>query len=323
MQYIEVKIETSAQAAELLADELAAVTGGCEVDDPRTIDDFIATPGTRWDYIDEQLFENPSREPTVKFCLACDEGGHNMLRQVAEMINAIRQSDESGFYGSLRVDVAPMENQDWETSWKQFFKPQDIGSRLHLCPSWEADTLPPGRTLLLIDPSSSFGTGTHATTRLCLEQLDGLRLDGVRVLDLGCGSGILACAALRLGARYAVCCDIEENAMTATCENMRRNCIPDGMYYTVRGDIGADGDVLARVAEGGPYDIILANIVADVLIGVSGLLPALLADRGRVILSGIISRRADEVEAAYVAEGMRVEYERECEGWTMLSVKKQ
>ena len=169
-----------------------------------------------------------------------------------------------------------------------------------------------------MDPASSFGTGSHATTRMCMEQLDALDLGGARVLDVGCGSGILACTALLLGARHALACDIEENAMRVTAENMDKNGLSGLRYSTRCGDLLSDEKLREEIAANGPYDVILANIVADVLMAMSPYLPKMLAAGGHLILSGIIDTRAEEVRRTFREAGMVIVNEIARDGWVML-----
>ncbi len=318
MDYIEVTVETTHDAAELLAEQLAEISGGCSIDDPATIEDFVNAPVKRWDYIEEQLFDNPQRVPSVSCYLSPDEDGARRLREMGELLAQLKAGDESGFYGTLKMSVSAAKSEDWENNWKQYYKPFNVGERLYVCPSWETPQLPQGRVQLTMDPASSFGTGSHATTRMCMEQLDALALDGARVLDVGCGSGILACTALLLGARHALACDIEENAMRVTAENMDKNGLSGLRYSTRCGDLLSDEKLREEIAANGPYDVILANIVADVLMAMSPYLPKMLAAGGHLILSGIIDTRAEEVRRTFREAGMVIVNEIARDGWVML-----
>ena len=318
MDYIEVTVETTHDAAELLAEQLAEISGGCSIDDPATIEDFVNAPVKRWDYIEEQLCDNPQRVPSVSCYLSPDEDGARRLREMGELLAQLKAGDEGGFYGTLKMSVSAAKSEDWENNWKQYYKPFNVGERLYVCPSWETPQLPQGRVQLTMDPASSFGTGSHATTRMCMEQLDALDLGGARVLDVGCGSGILACTALLLGARHALACDIEENAMRVTAENMDKNGLSGLRYSTRCGDLLSDEKLREEIAANGPYDVILANIVADVLMAMSPYLPKMLAAGGHLILSGIIDTRAEEVRRTFREAGMVIVNEIARDGWVML-----
>ena len=165
MDYIEVKVTCAGDACELLAEELAELTGGCQIDDPRTLDDFLNAPVKRWDYIEQQLLDNPVREPSLRFFLSADEEGARILEEVRTILTGIKEQDEFGFYGSLEMEVSEAQSQDWENNWKQYYKPFCVGNRLFVCPSWEEAETPAGRTLLTMDPASSFGTGSQAPLR--------------------------------------------------------------------------------------------------------------------------------------------------------------
>ena len=245
-----------------------------------------------------------------------------MLREMGELLAQLKNQDESGFYGSLKMVVSQVKSEDWENNWKQYYKPFNVGDRLYVCPSWEQADLPEGRVLLTMDPASSFGTGSHATTRMCMEQLDQLDLDGAKILDVGCGSGILACTALLLGGKHAMACDIEENAMVVTAENMAKNNMDASRYTTRCGNLLEDESLRAEFTAGGPYDVILANIVADVLMAMSPYLPGWLKADGHLILSGIIDTRAEEVRQCFKKSGMVIVNEIARDGWVMLCCKK-
>ena len=274
------------------------------------------------DYIEEQLFDNPQRDPSVNCYLPPDEEGARMLREMGELLAQLKAQDETGFYGSLKMEVSQVKSEDWENNWKQYYKPFNVGERLYVCPSWEKAQVPQGRVLLTMDPASSFGTGSHATTRMCMEQLDMLDLDGANILDVGCGSGILACTALLLGGRHAMACDIEENAMVVTAENMDKNGLSGLRYDTRCGNLLEDESLRAEFTEKGPYNVILANIVADVLMAMSPYLPGWLSADGHLILSGIIDTRAEEVRQAFKKVNMVIVNEIARDGWVMLCCKK-
>ena len=223
MDYYRLVIETTGEAAEVLAAALSHISPYCEIDDPGDVRELTQAPSPRWDYLGEELFENSGRTPTVTLYFERDEQGALLLREAEAAVRALAQNDAQGFFGGLKTRVDDVRSEDWENNWKQYYKPFTVGSRLLIRPSWEP--VPPGardRRVLTIDPASSFGTGSHATTRLCMEALDGMELSGASVLDMGCGSGILAAAAVLLGARDAVLCDIEPTAVQTAEENVRR-----------------------------------------------------------------------------------------------------
>ena len=260
----------------------------------------------------------------AKEALICISKGDDAgFAKVAEVRIALQKlKEEHSDCGTLLMTMDDLQDSDWENNWKQYYKPFNVGDRLYVCPSWEQAELPEGRVLLTMDPASSFGTGSHATTRMCMEQLDQLQLDEANILDVGCGSGILACTALLLGGKHAMACDIEENAMVVTAENMSKNSMGTDRYTTRCGNLLEDESLRAEFTENGPYDVILANIVADVLMAMSPYLPAWLKHEGHLILSGIIDTRAEEVRQCFKKVGMVIVNEIARDGWVMLCCKK-
>ncbi|MBF8159823.1 MULTISPECIES: 50S ribosomal protein L11 methyltransferase [Pseudomonadaceae] len=184
--------------------------------------------------------------------------------------------------------VERIEDQDWERSWMDNFQPMRFGQRLWIVPSWHAAPEPDAVNLLL-DPGLAFGTGTHPTTALCLEWLDGQNLDGCRVLDFGCGSGILAIAALLLGAPQAVGTDIDPQALEASRDNANRNGIDPARF-----PVYLPADLPQQ-----PAEVVVANILAGPLVSLAPQITALVQEGGRLALSGILAEQAEEVRAAY------------------------
>ena len=320
MNYFKVIITTTHEAADVVADCISPISGACVIDDPKTVDELIAAPSPRWDYIGEEVFQNADRNVTVSFFAENSDSGKAILDQVDKVLDDLRDENILSFYGSLDKTVLIVEDEDWQNNWKQYFKPFTIGEKLLVRPSWET-TEEHDKIELVIDPASSFGTGSHATTKMCLEHFQSLELEGKKVLDAGCGSGILACCTLLFGAKSVVACDIEENAMTATAENMELNNIDPKKWSTVLGDLISSTDVRFKIAEKAPFDLIVANIVADVLMPMLPYLKSWLKPDGRIIISGIIDTRADEVLKAYENGGMTLCATRRDAGWVMYEFK--
>ena len=208
--------------------------------------------------------------------------------------------------------MANVKDEDWENNWKKFYKPMEIGERLLVIPAWEqAD--PGQRVTLTLNPGLTFGTGSHATTRLCLTALEERIHGGERVLDLGCGSGILSIAALRLGAQSAFACDIDEKCIDVAYENAALNGIGRDRLTVRQGDATREGAL--RDAIGTGYDVVVANIVADVIISLAPQVRHFLKKDGWFLTSGIIDQRAGEVAAALRAAGWDIVKESASEGW--------
>ncbi|MDE3737449.1 50S ribosomal protein L11 methyltransferase [Pseudomonas resinovorans] len=203
--------------------------------------------------------------------------------------------------------IERIEDQDWERTWMDNFQPMRFGRRLWIVPSWH-EAPEPGAVNLLLDPGLAFGTGTHPTTALCLEWLDDQKLEGCEVLDFGCGSGILAIAALLLGARQAVGTDIDPQALEASRDNASRNGI-DPAHFPVY----LPADLPAK-----PAEVVVANILAGPLVSLAPQITSLVAPRGRLALSGILAEQAEEVRAAY-ADAFDLDPTAEKDGWVRIS----
>ena len=212
------------------------------------------------------------------------------------------------------VDANNVREEDWANNWKKYFKPLPVGEKILICPSWETAENPDNRAVLSIDPGMAFGTGGHDTTRLVLETLEKYVTDGVDFLDVGCGSGILSIAACLLGAGRALGIDIDALAVKTAIENGELNGLAAPKYEIRLGDLARDVD--------GTFPVIAANIVADAIILLSPAIPALLAQDGVYIVSGIIDTREQDVLAALDNCGFAVVERREHGGWLCLVCKK-
>ena len=200
-------------------------------------------------------------------------------------------------------------DEDWKDRWKEYFKPAKIAENIVVKPSWESYEPREGEQIIELDPGMAFGTGTHETTALCLETLDGLVKGGERVLDIGTGSGILAIAALKLGAAKAEGVDIDPMCVRTAGENAALNGVQNDLTVLV-------GDLSEKAT--GVYDVICANIVANAIIHLVPDVPALLAKHGTFLASGIIDTRKDEVIAAVQAAGLALREVKEKNGWVAL-----
>ncbi len=204
-------------------------------------------------------------------------------------------------------EAVGVEDQAWERAWMDRFVPMRFGERLWIVPTG-AEPPDPDGTLLHLDPGLAFGTGTHATTRLCLEWIDGQALAGLKVLDFGCGSGVLGIAAALKGAASVHGVDYDPQAVLATAQNAERNHVADRLSASA-------GDR----PPAGPFDVVIANILAGVLLRLAGPLVAATAPGGQLVLTGILREQARDVAEGFAAHGMTLETAAELEDWTLMT----
>ena len=314
--WLEVSIDTRSGALEALAAYLTACgIAGLVLEDERDLEQFEDENRAAWSDVDEGLRAALRGVSRVKFYLTDDEDGRARLDEIAAGLEGFRARTEADA-GTLAVRTARLQEEDWAHNWQQYYQPFPVGERLYIVPEWlREEPVPEGRTALYLNPGLIFGTGSHSTTQLCLEGLERCVRPGDRVLDLGCGSGILSIAALRLGASGAAGCDIDPKASRVAAENAACNSI--GAEFRVwTGDIVRDEDL--RAALDGQYQLVLANIIADVIIPLAPVVPRFLAPGGRFLCSGIIEHRAEDVAAALRAAGWTVLEERRRDGWVSL-----
>ena len=311
MQWLELKIDTTPAGITPVSDlvESLGVTG-LVIEDEGDFHDFLENNRQYWDYVDEDLLEAKRGVCRVTFYVAADDEGMDTVAKVRMALSELKKRRED--CGALVMTMAQMDDADWENNWKQFYKPMEIGERLIVVPEWESARTH-GRIALILNPGLTFGTGSHATTRLCLTALEKHVMPGQRVLDLGCGSGILSIAALLLGAEHAFACDIDEKCVDVAYENAALNGIGKDRYTVRWGDVLSDRRLQKEL--GGQYDIIVANIVSDVIIGLAPQVRPFLKEGGLFLTSGIIDTRAVEVAEKLRENGWEIVEERQSEGW--------
>lgn len=311
MEWLELKIDTSHAGLDAVTDmlEQQGVTG-VMIDDEADFQSFLENNRQYWDYVDDDLLAQKKGVSRVTFYLERNEDAYGTVAAVRMAMSALKK--EHPEYAPLLLTMADVADEDWENNWKQFYKPMEIGSRLLVVPEWE-EAADPTRVKLVLNPGLTFGTGSHATTRLCLTALEEAVHGGETVLDLGCGSGILSIAALRLGAVSAKAVDIDDKCLTVAYENAALNGIGKDRYAVLVGDVLSNGAL--REALGGGYDVVVANIVADVIIGLAPMVRQFLKPGGLFLCSGIIDTRAEEVADALRQNGWEIETTRSGEGW--------
>ena len=314
MEWTEVNIFTTTEGIELVCSKLMDIgIKGFAIQDAEDFNEFLENKNGQWDYIDEDLMGLSNCETRITVYLPSNNQGVDMLASIRSMLTELKAGDAEKKYGRLEAELSSIREEDWANNWKQYFKPLKVGEKLVIKPSWEEYNEDSDRIILEIDPASSFGTGQHHTTRLCLELLEkSLNKDDV-ILDMGCGSGILSIGAMLLGAKRAVAVDIEQNAAETALENAVKNNISPELYETHFGNILSDEKLASEIDY--KYDIITANIVADVLIAMKDHFVRYIKKGGTLIVSGIIEERMDEVIDALKSVGFSSPEVNIKEGW--------
>ena len=299
MRYIEVTVNTPGAEIDARCQEMADMgAGGFVIENEEDFKDFLEQNHQYWDYVDDELENQFAGVSRIKCYLTDDEDGIAVLRR----INAAYDD----------VTTSYVEDSDWENNWREYYKPIEVGEKLIVVPEWE-EAPQDGRLPLRLDPGLIFGTGSHATTRMCLAALEEFSKPGVRVLDLGCGSGILGIGALILGCDSCLGVDIDPKAPDVVMSNAALNGIGADKMTAWAGDIIADSSLRARI--GGGYQLVLANIVADVIIPLSAVVRQFMAPGAVFICSGIIEHRWPETEAALISNGFEILDHKSEEEW--------
>ena len=321
MNWTELCIFTSTEGSDILCGCLLGIgINGFVVRDSKDFEEFLENKTGNWDYIDDDLMNLKDCETSVTVYLPDNAQGKEMFDSIKSELSRLKEIDEENLFGRLEYEFKNVCEEDWANNWKQYFKPLCVGDKLLIKPSWEEAPANDSRIILEIDPASSFGTGQHNTTQLCLELLEKNINGNEKVLDLGCGSGILSIAAILLGAEYCTAVDIDQNSVKIAKENAEKNNIPEEKYTAYCGNVITDDGLVKTIGNG--YKIVVANIVADVLIGMSDLFSDFLTDDGILIMSGIIVERKDEVIEAVENQGFKVISVAEKDGWAAVSMKK-
>ena len=303
MEWTDIRLTVSkadAEAAEAVATMIAE--GGIYIEDYSDIEEQVEQIA-HVDLIEQELLDNPRDTVIIHMYLEPGDSPVETLALIAARMEAAGIPYTSETEG--------VEQEDWQNGWRKYYHPMDVGQRLAVVPSWQ--DYETSRVKLILDPGLAFGTGGHETTNLCLEVLDERVRGGERVLDIGTGSGILAIAALKLGAAVAEGVDIDPVAVRTAGENAALNGVADKLTVLV-------GDLSDKAS--GKYDIITANIVANAIMALAPAVPGLMADDAVFIASGIIDSRKDEVIAALEAAGLTVLEVKEKRGWECIVCKK-
>lgn len=319
MDWTEVTIFTTTAGIDVVTDLLDTLhIEGYALEDAADFEEFLHDTEIYWDYVDEELCKNlRGQETKIKIYLPGDESGEAQLAELNRLLAEKKEQDAENAWGRLTTETAVTRQEDWEWGWKQYFKPFPVGETFLIKPSWEEVDDPQGRRILEIDPASSFGTGSHDTTQLCMAALERTIRGGERLLDMGTGSGILAIAAGMLGAKPETVVDIDPHCLTCAQENAERNGVTLGKALC--GDALRDPALAEEIGSG--YDVICANIVADIIIGMAPMFAQKLVPGGTLITSGIIAPRADEVGEALEKAGFTLLDRAESSDWAAFTAR--
>ncbi len=314
MNWTEVKIYTTTAGIDPLTGSMLDLgLQGFMIEDAQDFDEFLHDTTPHWDYVDQAVMEKMKDcETCVTIYVADNPQGMEELMQVRQILARLKAQDPDGKYGRLELEMKDVDEEDWSNAWKKYYHPVQVGEHLVVCPSWEAYDRKPDEVVLTLNPGMAFGTGTHDTTRLCMELLEKYITPQDTVLDVGCGSGILAITAALLGANKIIGCDIDEVAVKVAGENAALNGVQDRIAFH-------QGDLTSQVE--GSFQIICANIVADVIIRLSKDAGRYLAKDGIFITSGIIDTREQDVLNALEQNGFQVIERRTSGGWVALACK--
>ena len=306
MAWLEITVNTAPETIDPVS---AALTAGgfadLLIEDQQEFESFLDQNRAYWDYIDEDLQTKLQGLSRIKLYLEdTDKAGLSRLEALLEKLG-------------LKAHIETMPDTDWETSWQDNYPPQEVGNRFVVLPYWLASSDDSGRLKVILDPGLTFGTGAHPSTQMVMEAMEETLQPGMTCLDLGSGSGILSIAALRLGAKSAVGVDIDPKAEDIARENAAYNNFAAPEFTALTGNVLSDKKLMAQLTAR-QYDIVLVNIVADVIISLAPVLPKLLGDHSKLILSGILDTRLEDVKAALSRAGLRVTGQKECEEWRCL-----
>ena len=310
MAWLEITIETDSAHIESTAAALTA-QGFPElvIEDQAEFETFLDENRAYWDYIDEDLQEKLQGLSRIKIYLEdTDEAGLSRLKKAAEKLE-------------LALNIAALPETNWEESWKDNYPAVEVGKNLIVVPYWQAEETG-GRTPVILDPGLTFGTGAHASTQMVMEAMEETVTEGYRCLDLGSGSGILSIAALRLGAKSAIGVDIDPKAEGIARENAGYNGFAAPEFTALTGNVTEDTALMDQLSHQ-EYDLVLVNIVADVIIGLSPVLPHFLTGSSTLICSGILDVRLSDVTAALEKAGLTVTSVRAKEDWRCVTAKRR
>ena len=293
---------------------------GVEICDEGDFLDFIENNRSKWDYIDDEVMREKKAPTHLNVFLRDDSTGMNELDKVKNCLERLKKEDMGIDFGSLETAFDSVPENLWFERWKKYYIPLKIGDGILIVPEWE-ETPKTDRKVVKINPGMLFGTGSHNTTRLCMETLERIIKGGESVVDFGCGSGILSILSVILGAKQASAVDIDEAAEHIAYENAALNGIYKDRYFVKCGNV-LEENPFENTPYDIKYDIVVANIVADVIIPLSAKAGYYMKDDGMFLCSGIIEGRIDDVCDALLKNGFKITEKMQDGEWYALLAKK-
>ena len=318
--WIEIFIETNKEGFEPVSGIIyqCGITG-VMIEDSDDFNEFLENPAREWDYIEDELVDKKKdAKDGITFFIRDNANDLETLNIIKDMLKTAKENEKEIDFGSLKMTAKNIKEEDWANNWKKYFKPFAVGDKIVIRPSWEEYDDDGTKKVLKIDPGHVFGTGTHETTQLCIELIENYMKEGDCVADIGCGSGILSIASLLLGASHADAVDIDPNAIDIAYTNAGMNGIGKDVYTVLSGDIINDKE-LENTFCGKKYDVVEANIVADVIIALTSKIPDCIKDGGIFISSGIIVERLDDVLKALEEKNFDVIEIKRKKGWAAVA----
>mgnify|MGYP000914070060 CR=1 FL=1 len=309
MDWTEISIKTSQEGADIAAQAFYEVgITGLVIEDPDELSQ-LSKEEFFWDYIDESMVGTSDGTVVIKAYLSSDSSLGEKLSLIKDKINWLKNRDLGVDLGSLDIELASVREEDWSNTWKKYYKPMKVSDRIVIKPSWETYNKKKGQVILTLDPGMAFGTGTHETTMLCMQAIDQYIRPDHSLIDIGCGTGVLSIGALLLGAKAATAIDLDGNAVEIARKNAQINKVLDRMTLV-------HGNLLDEIE--GSYDIVVANIIADVIIELSQYVTNYIKAGGLFISSGIIHERLDEVIEQIESVGLIIEKVAKMGEWAMV-----
>ncbi|HAG04551.1 MAG TPA: 50S ribosomal protein L11 methyltransferase [Lachnospiraceae bacterium] len=324
MDWRKVTVYTSSEATEIVTAmlEQTGITG-CQVEDDKQIKQYMEETSKYWDYVDEELLNRPEGEARVIVYVSENPYGDEIFMRIKEGVQRLKGMDLGVDLGSLTIETeGNLDDEQWLNKWKDSYKPFTVGNKIFVKPVWEQAQAPDGRVTFVVDPGQVFGTGLHQTTQLCMTELEKYITDQSVVADLGCGSGILSVVAILLGAKSAYAVDIDANSIKTAYRNAELSGVDKSKYYVTSGDIITD-EKLQNDIGFEKYDVVVANIIADVICSISPLAMKLLKKGGVFISSGIITERTEDVYNALKSAGFTVKDTKTKDDWVCITSVKE